>query len=168
MTEELRIFLATIYGEAAQSSPASWKAIASVILNRVGQREWKKHKTPLAVIANTGFDAFTHGNSPYRTAYKALGMPFMVQERSILGRLMEAAIPIYEGREPRTTDAQLYYSPRAQAALHAKKPRVWPAKPRWNFDLLEQVQIPGTEKDDFAWYRYRAAKPAPTPTPKEK
>lgn len=162
MTEELRVFLATIYGEAAGSSPAAWKAIASVILNRVGVREWRKHKTPLAVIANTGFDAFTQRNGPYQAAYSVgLHRMYMLTHDSPYARLQEAVTPIYEGKEPRTTDAQLYYSPLAQAALHAKKPRTWPKAPRWNFDLLEQVQVFGAEKDDFAFFRYK-------PNPQEK
>lgn len=155
MSEELRIFLATIYGESAQSSPAAWRAIASVILNRVGVREWKRHKTPLAVIANTGFDAFSHRNSPYQVAYKVLAAPYLAEPRSNMRRLMDAVIPIYEGQEPRTTDAQLYYSPKAQAQLHKKNPRVWPAAPRWKFELLEAVDVPGTERDDFLFFRYR-------------
>lgn len=185
MSEELRIFLATIWGEAAQSSADAWKAIASVIMNRVGVREWHKWKTPVEIIQRTGFDAYSHRNAPYRNAEKYFrdwhpGGDLPRSER--LESLYQAAYLIYYGREPRTTDAVLYYSPKAQAKLHglSSKPGYngprWPAKPRWNFDLLEQVQIPGTEKDDFHWFRYRtpgAPRPArnepdPTPTTKEK
>jgi hypothetical protein len=154
MTEELRVFLATIYGEAAESSPASWMAIASVIMNRVGQREWKKHKTPLEIIQHTGFDAYSHRNAPYRLAYKVLEVPAMAMPGSKLKLFMDHVIPMYEGW-PRTTDAQLYYSPKAQAALHKKHPRKWKAVPAWKFELLEKVDVPGTERDDFAWFRYR-------------
>jgi hypothetical protein len=150
----LRVFLATIYGEAAQSSEAAWKAIASVIMNRVGVREWSRWKTPLDIIRETGFDAFDHRNSPYITAWKALQTPYIASLLPAMGRLIAACQPIYEGGA-RTTDAQLYYSPKAQAALHKKNPRVWPAVPRWKFELLEAVDVPGTEKDDFAFFRYR-------------
>jgi hypothetical protein len=154
MNPELRIMLATIYGEAANSSPTSWMAIASVIMNRVGKREWKKHKTPLAVIENTGFDAFSHKNAPYKLAFKVLEIPAMAMPGSTLRRLIDVVTPFYEGWPP-ITDAVLYYSPKAQAALHKKHPRKWKAVPAWKFELLEKVDIPGTERDDFAWFRYR-------------
>ena len=64
MTQDDATVFATIYGEAANSSPASWRAIAHVIMNRVGRREWWKHKTPAAIVAYTGFDAFKQQNQP--------------------------------------------------------------------------------------------------------
>ncbi len=155
MDEQLKVFLATIFGEAAACSPAAWRAIASVILNRVATGEWRKHRTPLAVIAHTGFDAFTHQNAPFLTALRLLENPDAVTPDSPLGKLMEAVLPLYGGREPRTTDAVLYYSPKAQAQLHKKNPRKWPAAPAWRFELLEAVDVPGTERDDFLFFRYR-------------
>jgi hypothetical protein len=153
MEIELRIFLSCIYGEAANSSPASWKAIASCILNRVGKREWKKHDTALKVIANTGFDAFEHENDPYQMA-----MDHLKRNPSGMGalaRLVETVTPLYEGGEAPIPHLVLYFSPKAQAALHAKHPEKWPAFPSWNFKVLERIYVPGTEGDDFAWFRYK-------------
>lgn len=155
MTEELRVFLSTIYGEAAQSSPAAWKAIASVIMNRVGKREWRKLKSPLRVIACSGFDAFTQRNAPYHVADQYFSKDPQAVPWPPLERLRAAVVPIYEGAEAATTDAQLYFSPRAQEALHSRSPQIWPIRPRWKFDLLEPVIVPGTEADDFAWFRYK-------------
>lgn len=153
MEIEKRVFLATIYGEAANSSPASWKAIASCILNRVGRREWKKHDTVLKVIANTGFDAFEHENTPYRQAMDLLKK--QPAGMGALARLVETVTPLYEGKVEPIPHLQLYFSPKAQAALSAKNPKMWPAFPSWNFKLLERMAIPGTEADDFAWFRYK-------------
>jgi hypothetical protein len=154
MDEQLKVFLATIYGEAAQSSPAAWRAIASVILNRVGYREWSRRKSPLEVIQRTGFDAYQHRNAPYVATEKLLADPDAIPATSPLGRLMAAVLPVYGGREPRTTDAVLYWSPRAQARLHKMRPGVWPERPAWRFELLEELKVDGTEGDDFRWYRY--------------
>lgn len=156
MDVELQAFLATIYGEGAQSSTAAWKAIASVIMNRVGKREWRKLKTPLRVIACSGFDAFTRQNAPFHVAHSYFGSDPQTLPWPPLERLRAAVVPIYDELEPVTTDAQLYYSPRAQDQLHQQSPQIWPSRPRWNFDLLEEVQVPGTEADDFAWFRYKA------------
>ncbi len=155
MDEQLRVFLATIYGEAAQSSPAAWKAVASVIVNRVGKREWYKLKTPLRVIAHSGFDAFSQRNAPYHVADQYFSKDPQMVPWPPLERLRAAVVPIFDGIEPPTTDAQLYYSPRAQEALHSRSPKIWPVRPRWKFDLLESVIVPGTEADDFAWFRYK-------------
>ena len=56
MQDELEMFVATIYGEAGNSSEVAWKSIASVIKNRVGKREWRKLDTVAKVIAGSELD----------------------------------------------------------------------------------------------------------------
>lgn len=154
-TEEERIFCATIYGEAAACSVAAQKAIASVILNRVGKREWRKRVTPLQVIAMTGFDAFEHENAPYRLALTTLRQ-YPDGGMGALARLVAAVMPLYQGLEAPVPGIVLYYSPQAQAHLHARDPKTWRSKvPPWDFKQLERVFVPGTEADDFAWFKYR-------------
>ena len=159
MEEQFAVFLATIWGEAAGCSRDSWRAIASVILNRVGVREWRKLKTPLRVISGSGFDAFSQRNKPYVTAetyFRDWNPGNMIPRNDRLESLYHAVYLIYYGREARTTDAVLYYSPKAQAQLHAMNPSLYRAPvPRWNFDLLEEVPIEGAEKDDFKFFRYK-------------
>ncbi len=53
-------------------------------------------------------------------------------------------------------EAVLYYSPKAQASLHAKHPNAWPAAPRWDFGKLEEVFVAGAEVDDIRWFKYKA------------
>ncbi|MFA9466988.1 MAG: RHS repeat-associated core domain-containing protein [Velocimicrobium sp.] len=59
LTKEQKLLITTVYGEAANCSEASWEAIANVIMNRVGTREWKKYDTVTDVIENSGFDCNT-------------------------------------------------------------------------------------------------------------
>lgn len=164
MDDQLRAFLSTIWGEAAGCAPATHRAIASVILNRVGVREWKGLKTPLRVIAVSGFDAFTRRNTPFVEAWDYFGggrggMRLDLEELEDEVRpLLEAFLA--DPSSPRTTDAQLYYSPKAQAALREAaikkgQPHLYPARPRWAFDRLEEVWVPGTERDDFRWFKYK-------------
>jgi hypothetical protein len=157
MDESFRVFCATIAGEAIGCSPATWRAIASVIINRVGVREWHRYLTPLAVIANSGFDAFAQENPPYKAAYKAFGSGWSAGLSTRLARLVDAVTGIYEGTEKPTTDAVLYYSPKAQSALHKSNPAKYRERPPWNFDELEQVVVRGTEGDDFVFFRYKVA-----------
>lgn len=152
MTEDnnFNIFVATIYGEAANQSPASWKAIANVIMNRIKQgREWKKYKTPVEIIRNTGFDAYTQKNQPYTTAYNYLQNGTETPQGSKIDLLKITVKSIYDGTAAdNTQDSVLYYSPKAQEKLYKKRPS-------WNFTLLEEVKVPGAEQDDFKFFRYK-------------
>ncbi|BAK76212.1 peptidase M23 [Pseudogulbenkiania sp. NH8B] len=145
------IFVSTIYGEAAGQSPASWKAIANVITNRIKQgREWKKYKTPVEIIQNTGFDAYTQKNTPYKEAYDYIANGAQTPNAQKIELLKSTVESIFEGGGPDNTNgAVLYYSPKAQEKLYGKPPS-------WNFDLLEEVKVAGTESDDFKFYKYRA------------
>jgi len=151
--EELTIFVATIYGEAAGHSPASWKAIANVIRNRLRQgREWKQYKSVLDIIQHTQFDAYTKKNAPYKQAYDYLtGANRHAPDGQRIEAVRHAVEPIYFDDERDTANgAVLYYSPRAQEALYQRRPK-------WDFALLEEVSIPGAEKDDFKFFRYKPA-----------
>ena len=41
--------------------------------------------------------------------------------------------------------------------MSQRKPHEYKPVPSWNFNLLEEVKISGTENDDFKWYRYKNA-----------
>lgn len=155
MNEDFRVAVATVYGEAGGSSPSAWRAVMSVIMNRVCKREWKKHQTPLAVIVNSRFDAYDQVTGEYKRAWTALGNGVPAYTTR-LGKLVGAVQPIFTGEVKPITPAVLYYSPRAQAALHAKHPGAWPAVPRWDFGKLEEVFVAGAEQDDFRWFKYKA------------
>jgi hypothetical protein len=154
-TEEARIFCATVAGEALGCSVAAQKAVASVILNRVGRREWSRWKTPLQVIAMSGFDAFEHENAPYVQALQML-RKYPDGGMGALLRLVAAVMPLYQGLEAPIPGIVLYYSPKALRALHEKNPKVWRSPvPGWRFEQLEPVDVPGAERDDFMWFKYR-------------
>ncbi|MBW7567749.1 peptidoglycan DD-metalloendopeptidase family protein [Chromobacterium subtsugae] len=152
MTEDndFHVFVATIYGEAAGQSTASWQAIANVIMNRIKQgREWKKYKTPADIVKNTGFDAYTQKNKPYQEAYNYLANGTSTPHSGKIDLLKSTVAPIYTGNAADNAQrAVLYYSPKAQEKLYKKAPS-------WNFSLLEEVQVSGAEKDDFKFFRYK-------------
>jgi hypothetical protein len=155
MNEDLRIFLATIWGEAAGSSSGAHRAIASVIMNRIGVLEWHRLGSALDVIRESGFDAFKQKNHPYREAYSAFAPAARPPMPARLRALVGAVRGIYERREPPTTPAVLYFSPKAQAALHAQDPKHYRSAPPWDFGLLEEVQPPGVlPTDDFRFFKY--------------
>lgn len=158
MNEDFRIFLATIWGEAAASSTAAQRAIASVIMNRIHFREWGHLDSPLAVIRQSGFDAFKMKNAPYQEAYDAFAPAALASLPRKLRALEDAVRAIYERLELPTTPAVLYFSPKAQAALHIQDPKRWRLMPSWNFAMLEEAEIPGLmPTDDFRFFKYRRA-----------
>jgi len=156
MNEELCVFLATVYGEAANESLAAQKAVAHTIMNRFEYREWKKYKTIHELIAGSGFDAFTQRNIPYARAYSYFSKERLVGTNNRLEDFYAALLPIYERTEFAHDRYVLYYSPKAQAFLHNKNPQQYTRiKPKWaESPLVMEVKVPGCEKDDFAFYKY--------------
>ena len=155
LSEEEITILTTLYGEAAGCTEVAWKAIANVIMNRVGVREWSKYETPLEIIKYTGFDAYTNPNNPYKEAQEYFENRDYSSDR--IERLIEAVLPILRGEEEDiTNNAVLYYSPKAQEELHKKYPEKYPKRPKWaESDALEEVTIEGAENDDLKFYRYK-------------
>lgn len=154
LNDDQKLMIATIYGEAAGRSPASWEGIANVIMNRVGRGEWKNHDTVSKVIQNTGFDAYSYPNDPYRIATDYLNN--RDGSNPDIEKVIKVVLPIYNKQAFDTTKgAVLYYSPRAQRELHEQNPNIYGESPDWNFDELEEVNVPGSEGDDFKFYKYK-------------
>lgn len=156
MKEELAVFLATVYGEAASQSIAAKKAVAHTIMNRFGFQEWKKHKTVLEVIERSGFDAYTQLNQPFQGALRYFQSGRNSKTIQNLEDMYAAVLPIYDRAEFSPEKIVLYYSPRAQAYLHNRNPMMYThVKPKWaDSPLVKEVKMPGCEKDDFAFYAY--------------
>lgn len=159
-SEDFKIFVSTIYGEAANCSETSWKVIAHTIRNRIGFANWKSWSTILQIIVNTGYDAYTHKNAPYKNAKKALDTGDISNR---LQNLIDAVEPIFNGTEPDFTGGVVYYySPKAQAELHRTNPSRYPSLvPPFvvsKSNPTHLVVIPGTEKDDMRWYKVVTSK----------
>lgn len=156
MNEELAVFLATVYGEAASQSIAAKKAVAHTIMNRFQFHEWKKYETVLELIEKSGFDAYTQLNLPFQGALKYFQVLRNSKTIQNLEDLYKAVWPIYKKEEFSEERIVLYYSPRAQAYLHNRDPeRYTRLKPKWaDSPLVKEVKMPGCEKDDFAFYKY--------------
>lgn len=144
-----KIFVATICGEAIGCGINACKAVAWVIVNRIGVREWKKYKSAVSVIKNSGFDGY--GSKQYNKAMKYL------DNRNANGRdnktyenIIAAVMPIYKNHRKKkfrkyydiSQGAVLFYSPYISA-------------PKWNYSVLERVYISGVSSKDFIFYKYR-------------
>ena len=120
-SEDFKIFVATIYGEAVGCSEISWKVIAHSIQNRIGFGAWKKWSTTTEIISKTGYDAYKAKTTNYKYAKTQLNDG--VIKSSELKKLIAAVEPIFHGLEKDFTGGVVsYYSPKAQASLHKSKP----------------------------------------------
>lgn len=125
-------------------------------MNRFKYKEWRDYQTIKDIILKTGFDAAKEKNQPFLNVYNSLstGNP-----SSLALQIIAAVKPIYDGiiKDP-TGKVVLYYSPKAQLYLSQRMPHKYKRVPSlWDFNLLEEVKISGTENDDFKWYRYKNA-----------
>lgn len=69
-SEDFKIFVATINGEAENCSETSWKVIAHTAKNRIGFANWKSWSNITQIVTKTGYDAYTQKNTPYKRAKK--------------------------------------------------------------------------------------------------
>lgn len=152
-SEDFKVYLATIYGEAGVASSDSWRAIANVINNRVGYKEWSRYKTQIDVIKYTRFDAYWQKTGPYTYAYNSLSSRRLDEK---LNEMVSVVAPVYLHLVPDPTNgAVLYYSPKAQTTLAIKYPQQYKPVPKWNWDELQRLYPKGVKNDDFAFYKYQ-------------
>lgn len=115
-SKEFKVFIATIYGEADNSSIRSWEIIAHSMRNRIGFGNWTEYSTIYAIATTTGYDAYTRKNDPY---HEAMSQFKSEKISSSLKTLINTVRPIYEGKIQDDTNGVVYYwSPKAQKQLH--------------------------------------------------
>lgn len=152
-SEDFKIFFATIYGEAGNSSKTAWKVVAHSIKNRIGFNIWTKYSTSTEIISETSYDAYTDQTVHYKNAKSQMDSGNIKPE---ILKIIQAVEPIFNGQEKDFTEGVVsYYSPAAQKTLHKKYPNKYKSVvPDWvTQDRVHQVFIKGTEQDDFAWYK---------------
>ncbi|KUM13498.1 hypothetical protein AV645_14020 [Acinetobacter calcoaceticus] len=153
-SEEFIKFVGTVAGEAGGCSPTTWKVVAHCIKNRIGFGEWINARN-VSDILKKNFDAITDKNPPFKKAVTEMHSGNISNHTQ---DIIEAISRIYSGEEEDITNGVvLYFSPKAQAALHKKNPeRYTSLVPDFaKSPLTEEVKIKGTENDDMRWYRYK-------------
>ena len=154
LNDEEMLFIATIYGEASGCNESSWLAIANTIMNRVQSKRFK-YNSASDVIKYSGFDAY--GSSLYNDALTYLNnRDGGIDRNDLIEHIIEVVMPVYIGvTEDITEGVVLFYSTETQKAAHKKNPQKYKEVPDWNWNELEEVIIPGSENDDFRFFRYK-------------
>lgn len=152
LTYDQKVFIATICAEATSSaqgypvSPIARQAVACVIMNRIGQREWEKYKSAAEICAYTGFTAY--GNAHFKECMDYLnrrdGSNALVEE------IISQVLPIYLGEIPDITGgAQIFYTPAAMSPHRTDL--------GWNSSLLQEVIISGVDPYyEARFFRYKS------------
>ena len=152
ISEEEKIVICTVCGEAMHASDEVQKAITHVIVNRIGTREWSRYHTVEEIIKYTGFDAFTFKAKYYREAETYL------EERDgaeKFERVINNVLPVLRKEEEDfTRGCVLYYSPHRYRLIQLQTGNYGQKKPDWDFSLLEKAKFPGL-RGDFIFYRYK-------------
>lgn len=159
--EEFHLLVATVWGEGASQSPAAWQAIASVIINRVGQPYWKKdgnNKSVTTIIKKTGFDAAqSNKNKAFFQAYHYLSgdkSALNAYEKKVMEKMISLLKPIYYDKKT-TTIANHYYSPKEQERQHKKHPSQYPTSPEW-IKKHKIIEVSHLSKNDDLIFTYGA------------
>lgn len=162
------VILSTVYSEGGNSSPGAWAMITNCILNRFVQGancdklghgfEWRGMN--LIQICKTGFDGCKFVTPNYREAFEYFSNRISQSPKPFFEEMILTCHPIIKCDVlDNTGGATLYFSPKAQAALHAKDPDQYKSViPAWaKSDLVEPVSVPYLlDTDDFFVMRYKA------------
>lgn len=147
LTEDLKVFISTIAAEGTTTvkgtkvSSSGRRAMANVVLNRVGVGEWSKYKTVSEICAYTGFDGYDDDN--YKACKKYLDA--RDGNNSTYETIIWDVMMAYNNDI--TGGCQLYYTPASMDPPGSK--------PNWNFDIISEVEISGVDPYyEGRFYRY--------------
>ena len=145
----------TVCGEAFKASDAVQKAIAHVIVNRVGVREWSRYRTTEEIVKHTGFNACDFRAKYYREAEAYLEERYGDRR---FERVIRNVLPVLRQQEADFTgNCVMFYSPRRFRLEQLRAGNRSRKKPDWDFSLLEKAKFSGL-RGDYAFYRYKEEK----------
>lgn len=166
------LFVATVYGEASgvhHGCEAAWRAVSSVIINRINKGIWHRYHTSDDIIKHTDFNAYLNPNKinwdqvNFKSHYIRNHQQFLkawatlhhdqkinnhnamtTPERTLLRKMQLALLDIYNGHP--ITQANYYYSPRSMSGKHPSFLS--------HLENPEQykVSVPGVHDYDFKFY----------------
>ncbi len=140
LTEEEKIFVATVCGESIGEGEVAWQFVANTIMNRLESKHWSKYNSVTDIIAYTGYDAYSRQTPEYCKAMNYLNN--RTYDNDLYENVITIILPIYNDEcDDMSYGATMYYNPKL-------------VTPNWNFAQLEELQIEGLESDEFKAYRY--------------
>lgn len=146
LTDEEKLFIAVVTGEAGENDTAGQLAVAHTVINRT--RHSRFPNTVTEVLTPDQYNAAS-GNVPYNAMMNYLNN--RDGEDSIKEAIIDRLLPVYRGEATDTTGgAVMFYSPNAMPDSDGDGVR---DTPNWNFDELTEVEPDGSY-GDFKFYTY--------------
>jgi len=150
LTDEQKLFIATIAGESIGQGETAWRAVGNVIMNRVSdnKHEWKNLNSVSDVIKEPwAFTSYTRKEPQY-----ALTMEYLnnrTGESALYEDLISTVLPVYNRSvEDNTGGAQLFYSPGAMVPRGSIPP--------WSISSeVVELKVPGISANNFRFYKYK-------------
>lgn len=141
-------FARTLYGEARGQNYASKVAVAWIIRNRLATERWGKTYRSV-VTARLQFTCWSQKIDP--EGFKAIHNP----KGSAWEDCQKAALEVMNASASANVlpDALYYYSPTAQAQLHAAKPDIYPETPPFAISSKRVANPPGVSDADYRFYK---------------
>jgi len=144
-TEEQKLFMGVIAGEALEANEKTWKAVAHTIMNRLKEPRdrWSNVETVTDVLDKTQYDAVEKKQYLLMREYLENRDGSAARYESLIA----AVLPIYAGSEPDFTGGAHYIfnikgSESLEADLNAQPDR-----------YVRIAPIDGINNDDFRMYR---------------
>ena len=147
LTEEEKLFVATVCGEAIGEGEQSRKMVAHVIMNRLESKYWSRYGSVTEIITKTGFDSYNSGSdTPFGKAMSYLNN--RTYDNELYEKIICEVMPIYYGiSEDFTGGATLFYSPKSMTPPYSL--------PDWNFEILNEIFIEGIDSNSFRMFIYK-------------
>ncbi|MCG5051350.1 MAG: cell wall hydrolase [Myxococcales bacterium] len=158
--KEFHLMVAAIWGEACGQSEVAWRALAHLIMNRAANKH-RGQDTVEGIVLHTGFDATRPRSNPAdpwlfgaALAHLEKKTPLERPDQALrLERMAKVVARVYLGLDPdMTSGADHYYSPKAQAKLHAKNPQKHQQVPTFALEY-QRVAVAILPTDDFVFFR---------------
>ncbi|MDA8486836.1 cell wall hydrolase [Pseudomonas resinovorans] len=145
---DLMYLARTLYGEARGQNYASKVAVAWIIRNRLNTGRWGKTYRSV-VTARLQFTCWSQSIDPH--GYKAIHNPQGVAWSDC----QNAALEVMNAAASANVlpNALYYYSPTAQAQLHAAKPDTYPETPPFAISSKRVYNPPGVRDADYRFYK---------------
>lgn len=144
LDEEEKIFISVIAAESIGEGKLAWEVVANVIINRVGQKEWKSLTTVKAVVQRKGdFSSLNNGGSA--EYHKAMNyLTSRIDNNNIYEQLIAIVMPVYHSEVGDITGgAQLYYSPKSMVPVNSI--------PRWA-SYYKKINVNGINSNEFVLF----------------
>lgn len=145
---ELMYLARTIYGEARGQNYASKVSVAWIIRNRLETERWGKTYRSV-VTARLQFTCWSQSIDPH--GYKAIHNPQGVAWEDCKRAAQE--VMSATASENVLPGALYYYSPTAQAQLHAAKPNIYPETPSFAISSKKIPNPIGVSDADYRFYK---------------